>query len=158
MVPSNIYWPDRLDHVKAIAMRGLTDDEMAAMMGISPDLLASWKAYYPMFAKSIDDGRTIADANVVRALYDNAVGYDYETDEVVRTRRGAEIITVKKRFPGETTAQKYWLNNRQSHHWGDKVQVGGDRSPGAKPVAMKNETKEEIINSLLNLVRPQPDA
>jgi hypothetical protein len=130
---------------------------MASMLGISDSLMASWKAYYPTFAKAIDDGRTVADAKVVAALYNNAVGYEHESDEVVRTRRGAEVVTVKRYYPGETTAQKYWLNNRQPMNWGDKVQVGGDRSPGAKPIGVKNETKEDIINSLLNLVTPRPD-
>lgn len=156
-VPSTIFWPDRIDHVKAIAMRGLTDDEMATIMGVSSELLASWKAYYPQLDKAISEGRMAADAQVVAALHSNAVGYTKTSDEVVRTRRGAQVVQVEKYYPAETNAQKYWLNNRAPSYWGDKVQLGGDRSPGAKAIGVKDETKHDIINSLINMIRPQPD-
>jgi len=156
-VESTIFWPDRIDHVKAIAMRGLTDDEMAAVMGVSSELLASWKAYYPQLAKAIEEGRMAADAQVVAALHSNAIGYVKTSDEVVRTRRGAQVVQVEKYYPAETNAQKYWLNNRAPSYWGDKTQIGGDRSPGARPIGVKDETKLDVINSLLNMIRPQPD-
>ena len=156
-VPTTIFWPDRVDHVRAIAMRGYTDDEMAEVMGVSSDLLASWKAYYPALAKAIEEGRTKADAEVVAALHRNATGYTRTQDEVVRSRRGAEVITIDKYYPGETSAQKYWLSNRNPSHWGEKMQLGGDRSPGASPISVKVETKNDIINSLLNMIQPQPD-
>ena len=157
VVESTIFWPDRIDHVRAIAMRGYTDDEMASVMGVSSDLLASWKAYYPMLAKAIEEGRTKADAEVVAALHRNAVGYSRTVDEVVRSRRGAQVLQIDKFYPGETSAQKYWLSNRNPSHWGEKLQVGGDRSPGATPIQVKQETKNDVINTILNMIQPQPD-
>lgn len=149
-----MFLPDYPDQVKAIAMRGLTDDEMAEMFGISPDLIDAWKKFYPSFAKAIDSGRTFADANVVKALYDNAIGFDYETDEVVKTRTGAHVVTVKKRSLGDTQAQKFWLENRQPEHWSRRLRVshGGDGTPIG--VAVKAETKVELINSILSLIKP----
>lgn len=149
-----VFLPDHLDQVRAIAMRGLSDDEMAAVFGIDPGLIESWRQFYPSFDEAIQEGRTNADANVVAALYQNAVGYERDVDEVVKTRRGAEVVTVKKFYPGETNAQKYWLNNRQPTNWGDKVQLGGDRSKGAKPIGVRQETKDEVIASILNLISP----
>ena len=151
---STIFLPDHLDQVRAIAMRGLTDDEMAEVFGITPELMASWKAYYPSFAEAIAKGRTSADAEVVRALFKNCVGYDYEEDRVTKD---GDVVSVKVRKNGETGAQKYWLNNRDPENWGDKVQVGGDRSPGAVPVGIRDETKMEVMNSILNLITPKAD-
>lgn len=157
-VSSQIFWPDHLDHVKSIALRGLTDDEMAIMMNISSDLLESWKIYYPTFAKAIEDGRTRADVEVVQALHKNAVGHTYETDEVVKTRTGGMVVTVSKHVPGETAAQKFWLQNRQPAHWNipQQVSVGG-RGKG-DPIHVVAEHKNEVINSILNLITPKPDA
>jgi len=157
---STTFLPDFPDQVKAIAMRGLSDDEMAAVFGISPNLIQNWKAFYPSFAEAIEQGRSHADARVVQALFDNCIGYDYDEDVIVGGKFGADVLTVTKRKLGETSAQKYWLDNRQPQNWGQKVQIGGDRSPGAKPVgvAVRDETKQEVINSILNLVHPQPDA
>ena len=111
--PVNIFWPDRIDHVKAIAMRGLDDSEMAVMMGVSDKLIESWRKFYPEFNKAIEDGRALPDQEVIAALHKNAVGYEREQDVVVRGRRGAQILTTKVYYPGETAAQRYWLNNRQ---------------------------------------------
>lgn len=153
----DIYWPDKIDVVRAIAAQGLDDMEMAKFLGVKPELYESWKAYYPTFARAIDDGRTHPDAEVLAALYKNAVGYDYETDEVVRTRHGGEVLRVTKRFPGETQAQKFWLQNRQKPLWNapSTVQLTGQK--GAAPIEIKQETKNDVINSILNMIKPRPD-
>lgn len=157
-VATQIFWPDHLDHVTAIAVRGLTDSEMAVMMNISDTLMDSWKAYYPTFAAAIEDGRTRADVEVVQALHKNAIGHDYETDEVVKTRTGGMVLTVKKHVPGETAAQKFWLQNRQPAHWniGQNVSIGGRGKD--QPLHVVAEHKNDVINSILNLITPKPDA
>jgi hypothetical protein len=154
---TNIFWPDHLDHVKAIAMRGLSDDEMAPMLGISPTLLESWKAYYPSFAVAIDEGRTFADAQVIQALYNNAVGFEYETDEVVRTRRGADVVTVKKRALPETQAQKFWLANRSSYWRGEQNHAHRVGNMPGEQLGVSVETKMQVIHSILNMITPRPD-
>jgi hypothetical protein len=152
-----IYWPDHIDEVRAIAMTGMTDDEMAISLGVKPELWESWKAFYPRFAEAIEAGRTNADAQVVAALHANAVGFKYITDEVVKTRKGAQVIQVEKRFLPETGAQKFWLTNRSSA-WrqGQMVNVGGQRD-GKPSDAVQHETKAMVIHSILNMIRPQPD-
>lgn len=153
--PAKIYWPDHVDEVKAIAMTGMTDDEMAQAMDIKPELLESWKQYYPLFKQAIEDGRTRADAQVVAALHANAIGYEYEADEIVRTRRGATVLTVTKKFLPETGAQKFWLTNRKPE-WraAQLLNVGGQKG---SPVQVQAETKAMVIHSILNLIKPQPD-
>lgn len=156
-VPSVIYWPDRVDHVRAIAARGLSDTDMAQILGISETLYDSWKAFYPNFAKAIEEGRSNPDAQVVAALHKNAIGYDYETDEVVRTRRGAQVVTVKKHMPAETNAQKFWLMNRAPQFWNvpNQVSIGGRGKDN--PIHVSAETKMMVIHSILNLITPRPD-
>ena len=155
--PANIFWPDRIDHVKAIAMRGLSDDEMAVMMGVSDKLMESWRKFYPEFNKAIEDGRSDPDLQVLAALHKNAIGYERDTDVVVRTRRGAQIVTAKVFYPGETAAQRYWLNNRAPEHWKDRHEhaIGGNGKD--KPLHIVVEKKEELINSIINMIPPRPD-
>lgn len=153
----NIFWPDRVDHVKAIAARGLTDDEMAVMMGVSESLLDSWKKFYPEFNKAIEEGRTLPDQQVIEALHRNAVGYTRTTDVVVRGRKGAEVIEAEIYYPGETAAQRYWLNNRQPKNWKER-QAHDVQSKSANVHAhVTAESKQHVINSIINLITPQPD-
>jgi hypothetical protein len=156
--PVNIFWPDRVDHVKAIAARGMDDTEMAVMMGVSPALLESWRKFYPEFNKAIEDGRALPDQEVIAALHKNAVGYERDTDVVVRTRRGAQIVTAKVFYPGETAAQRYWLNNRVPKYWRDRQEhaIGGQGKDN--PVHLKSETKLDVINSIINMIAPRPDS
>jgi hypothetical protein len=156
VVKPGTYWPDRLDYIKAIAARGLTDAEMADYLQISPDLLDSWKTYYPLFEKAIEEGRTSADAEVVAALHKNAVGFEYETQEVVRLRDGSDVVDVCKYMPPDTNAQKFWLTNR-SPHWraGQSLAIGGQR--GAPAIGVSVESKQHVIHSILNMITPRPD-
>lgn len=153
---TDIYWPDRIDYVKAVAAQGLTDVEMAAYLGVSENQLESWKAFYPLFSKAIDEGRSQADVEVIQALHKNAVGFEYTTDEVVKTRHGAEVVTATKFVPPDTQAQKFWLTNR-SANWrqGQNVAVGGRKD--APPIAVSAETKLQVIHSILNMITPRPD-
>lgn len=150
-----VYWPDHIDEVRAIAMTGMSNDEMARALGVKPEQWDSWVQYYPSFAQAIEDGRTNADAEVVAALHKNAIGFEYDADEIVRTRRGAQVLTVRKKFLPETGAQKFWLQNR-SAAWraGQNINLGGQKG---HPVEVTQETKMMVIASILNLIRPQPD-
>ena len=155
--PTNIFWPDRIDHVRAIAARGLSDDEMAVMLGVSEKLFDSWRRFYPEFNKAVEDGRTDPDMQVLAALHKNAIGYERDEDVVVKTRRGAQIVTVKQFYPGETSAQRYWLNNRMPKYWKDRQEHAVGGADPKNPIHIKSETKDEVINSLLNLIVPRPD-
>lgn len=152
----SIYWPDHIDEVAAIAGRGLTDEEMAIFLGVTPELYESWQAYYPRFADAIEQGRTKADVQVVAALFKNAVGYDYESDVVVRGRKGAMVLKATVHVPAETNAQKFWLTNRAPARW-NNGQTVSHTSPKGSPVLVKQETKQEVIHSILNMIEPQPD-
>jgi hypothetical protein len=154
---SEIYWPDHVDEIRAIAMTGMTDEEMARALGIKPELFESWKQFYPLFAEAIEKGRTNADAQVIAALHKNAVGFSYTTDEVVKTKRGADVVTVDKYVPPETNAQKFWLSNR-SAAWrqNNNLQIGGQRD-GKPADSISVETKMQVIHSILNMITPRPD-
>lgn len=153
-----IYWPDHIDEVRAIAAKGLDDEEMAQFLGVSPALYESWKAYYPRFEEAIEKGRTNADAQVVAALFKNAVGYTYTEDVVVRGRRGAMVLQKQTHVPAETNAQKFWLTNRAPDKWSHGASTVQHTSPDGRPVLVKQETKEEVIHSILGMITPQPDS
>lgn len=166
-----VFLPDCLDQVRAIASRGLTDDEMAEMFGISPKLIQRWKEFYPSFREAIEKGRTKADSKVVESLWQTATGLSVSgararkrKQQVVKLKDADggeyyEIVELEEDVLPEFQAQRYWLDNRQPEHWGTKLQIGGDRSPGAKPVGIgvRDETKEEVINSILNMITPKSD-
>ena len=69
------FLPNFPDVVRAIAMQGVTDDELTFSFGLHPDIIKGWRHMYADFDKAIEEGRTIADLQVIEALHKKAVGY-----------------------------------------------------------------------------------
>ena len=108
----------------AWARDGLTDDDIAANMGISRSTLAAWKKKYQDISDTLKEGKDVADIRVENALYKKAVGGVYT--EVTEERiKGVLVVTkrITKEIPGDTTAQIFWLKNRKPDIWKDKQNV-----------------------------------
>jgi hypothetical protein len=138
-------------------MRGLSDDEMADIFGLSPKLLKNWKRQYPDFKKAIEHGRTLADARVVRALFEKAIGYSHPNEHVHFDAEGV-VSTYEniKHYPPDTGAIKMWLTNRQKEHWADRSEQRHGLADNALP-GIRDESKKELMASILALVSAKPD-
>ncbi len=153
-----MFLPDHLSQVKAIAMRGLTDQEMAEVFGIKKGLIEKWKEFYPSFNKAIEEGRTEADIKVVQALFEKATGYSHN-EEKIHFDKGGKVHTYDtiKQYPPDMAAIKMWMTNRQKEHWTDSTEhrMGGTKD--GEPIGVRDETKSEIVNSILGLIKPKSD-
>ncbi|MEM3453406.1 MAG: hypothetical protein QW835_07285 [Candidatus Hadarchaeum sp.] len=86
-----------LEQVEVIASLGLTDEEIAVILGISPRTLNYWKKN-PEFLQALKRGKLEADFQVTKKLYENAKN-------------------------GDNTAIIFWLKNRRPDLWRDRSQV-----------------------------------
>lgn len=140
-------------------MQGVTDDELAFSFGLNPAIIKGWRKMYSDFDKAIEEGRTIADLQVIEALHKKAIGHSYETDVVIKHGTEYSIETLEKHDPPETNAIKYWLSNRDPERWNrsatSHMQLTGKK--GEPAVGVKDETKTELISSILSLIQPKPD-
>lgn len=153
------YLPAVPDVIKVIAMQGYTDDELAMMFGLDPRVVNGWRKMYPSFDKAIEEGRSLADLQVIEALHKKAVGYSYKDEVVIRARGKSTIAKVKRRVEPETNAIKFWLSNRDPERWSDRThhQVTGKKGEPPVQAGVKSETKMELISSILSLIQPKPD-
>lgn len=86
-----------LEQVEIIASLGLTDEEIAVILGISARTLNYWKKA-PPFLQSLKRGKLKADFQITKSLYEKAKN-------------------------GDTTAMIFWLKNRRPDLWRDKHDV-----------------------------------
>lgn len=126
---------DKLTLLTGWARQGLTDEQIANNMGISVASLYNYKNAHLEILEALKKGKEVVDFEVENALLKRALGYSYEEKTF---EDGVLKKVVVKEVQPDTTAQIFWLKNRMSAHWRDKVEVN-------------NSNNEEINNQLINI-------
>jgi hypothetical protein len=141
---------------------GLTGEEIAAELGISKKTLYTWKKTHQEVDEALSRGRDWFDATVETRLYQNATGFkttakhqEFAIDPTTGERTlVSETVNVNE-HPPNTTAQIFWLKNRQPTKWRDKheVDLSADISIGLPPKpedAYADEDDEDDAHRLLD--------
>jgi hypothetical protein len=109
---------------KKLALLGATDVQMADFFGIAESTLSLWKNKHLEFRRALTEGKMIADASVVDALYQRACGFEHD-EEVFHVVAGEVVRTkTKKKYAPDPASMIFWLKNRQKDKWRDKVETG----------------------------------
>ena len=107
-----------------LALLGAVDEEIAEAFDISLRTLMNWKVAHPELARKINEGKTIANANVAHSLYQRAMGYEHD-DIDIRVVSGEIVQTkIRKYYAPDPTSCIFFLKNREPKHWRDKVETG----------------------------------
>ncbi|MGM9881581.1 MAG: helix-turn-helix domain-containing protein [Bacilli bacterium] len=125
------YWltDDGLNLIKGWARAGLTDKEIAENMKIAYSTFRVWRDKNLALSAALKESKDIADFNVENSLYKRANGYEYT--EVTKEMRvnpktgNYELMITKevtKQIIPDTTAQIFWLKNRQPDKWREKIE------------------------------------
>lgn len=116
--------------LEAWARNGLTDEQIAANIGIRRETLYAWKKDFPNISNALKRGKEIVDIQVENALLKRALGYTYkettrEAQFNPQTEKYEMVVTkeVTKEVVPDTTAQIFWLKNRKPEEWRDKKDV-----------------------------------
>lgn len=151
---------DKLILLEAWARDGLTDEQIANNMGISVASLYNYKNKYLEILEALKKGKEVVDIEVENALLKSAKGFWYD-EEVVSTKKEViyqdgkrvkeisepVIITLNKYKPSETAAAIFWLKNRKSDKWRDKIEIN----------KQSNDVNTQIQNIANLLNNPQPN-
>jgi hypothetical protein len=116
---------------------GKVNKEIAAELSISTGTLDTWQKKHPEFLSAVREGKAIANAKVVKALYTRCIGSKYPEKKIVINPDGTlrKEVTEKEVIP-DVAAIKLWLLNRDPDNWKEKIDhtIGG---PDGKPIAVK---------------------
>lgn len=121
--------PIYIEIVKELANEGYIESEIQRLIHISVATFNKWKKDHPEFLKSLKEGKENPDKQVVKALFENAIGGEYITKKPIVVSDGSQIgshvemVEVKERIPANVTAQIYWTKNRMPKEWRDKVDM-----------------------------------
>src|SRR6516162_4680655 len=109
--------------------RGMTDIEVADMLGIGLATLYRWKLEHPGFSRVFKLGKAEADDRVERSLYSRAIGYDYIAEKAAMTRHGQKTMRYRQHIPPDTAAAVWYLKNRRPDRWRDSFRHEHTASP-----------------------------
>src|SRR5262249_17591238 len=123
------YGPRMAAVARKCCERGMTDIEVADMLGIGLATLYRWKLDHPAFARVFKLGKAAADDRVERSLYNRAVGYDYLAEKAVMTRYGQRTMRYRAHIPPDTAAALWYLKNRRPDRWRDSIRHEHIASP-----------------------------
>lgn len=117
------------EQARKLCLLGYTDAELAFFFDVSEQTINAWKKAHPLFLESIKTGKDIADANVGQRLYERAMGFEHDSEEIKTVSVGGgesviERVPIRKVYPPDTTAAIFWLKNRQPRKWRDKIEQG----------------------------------
>lgn len=122
------FTPEMERQARFLTARGATDAELAEFFEVSERTLNTWKKVHPEFLLSIKGGKSVADSNVVKALYERAIGYSHPDSHVSNFQGVITVTPITKYYPPDTTACIYWTKNRIPEEWRDRqtVDLKGD--------------------------------
>lgn len=120
--------PEYIQQAHKLCLLGATDAEMGDFFNVSETTINNWKTAYPEFLVSIKGGKMLADSNVADRLYQRAMGFEHDSEELKIVNIGdyqskVERHKIRKIYPPDTAAAIFWLKNRQSDKWRDKQEL-----------------------------------
>lgn len=148
---------DKLTLLEAWARDGLTDEQIANNMGISVASLYNYKNQHLEILEALKKGKEVVDIQVENALYKKALGYNVLLKKTFKLKRieyngdGKKIKEYEElvdgydetHIPADTTAQIFWLKNRNPRKWRDKVEVETNKQELSKLDELLGEIKKD---------------
>jgi len=117
------YKAEYAEQAKKLCELGATDRQLADFFEVSESTLNLWKIDNKEFSESLKLGKEAPDALVERSLFQRAMGYSHEEDDI-RVVNGELVITpIIKHYPPDSTSLIFWLKNRKKDDWRDKQEI-----------------------------------
>lgn len=134
------------------AREGLSDAQIAKNLRISVPTFYEYQKKHPEFSKALARGKAPVDIEVVNALLKKALGYDYEEEHTtVQVDKDGKVTrkerkVVKRHYPPDAVAIKFWLVNRKPKQWREKHEHSISTETGPIPIQfdMSNLTRDDI--------------
>lgn len=149
------YREEYADEARKLCALGATDFELADFFEVDTRTIYRWKNSHEAFCQAVIVGKERADERVERSLYNRAVGYTFESEEIRVLRDGAVVRVPKtEHVPPEPGAAFNWLKNRKPADWRDRREFTGKDGDPLIPDADPRETAKAVLAVLQGALKP----
>jgi transcriptional regulator with XRE-family HTH domain len=113
------YRPEHAQAASAAYERGLTDTDVAGLLGITPSTLYRWRTEHPDFGEACVTAKALADGRVEEALYRRATGFEYLVERPYAPGPDGKpiVATYKQHVLPDWRASLQWLRIRRPKEW-----------------------------------------
>jgi len=108
--------------IRKLAARGMTEEDMASILGVAVSTFSLWKVQHPEFSEAVAEGKAQPIREVEAALFQLAVGYDYEENGRQRVKH-PDIRAIE--FYLKNVAPELWRDTQRHEHVGTAVHSTG---------------------------------
>lgn len=110
--------------------KGMTDSEVAEIIGVSQQTIDNWKKKDQDFFGSLKEAKEMADQVVEVSLLNRAIGYSHKTEKIFLNKKD-EIVRAEtiQHYAPDVTAQIFWLKNRKPKEWREKQEIEMSGNP-----------------------------
>lgn len=131
-----------------LCLLGATDREIADFFQVDVRTIYRWKAENDEFCQAIKAGKEVADERVERSLYQRAIGYEQEEVKIfMPSGAGSPVYApFTAKIAPDITAAIFWLKNRRSAEWRDRVTQEITGKDGG-PIQTEEVNARELIAS-----------
>lgn len=111
--------PRKIEEIRILIEAGHTDNFVAKFLNVSPYSFKAWVKRFPDFEAAVKKWKDVADENVVKALYDKAIGYALPETKVFCYEGKIIEHEIVKHIVPDFSSQSLWLRNRKREDWKD---------------------------------------
>lgn len=127
--------------IKELLQREATNEECASRLMCSVRTWINWKNKHADFLHSLMKKDEMRDEEIERSLFMVAKGF---TKTITTVEDGVTKVE-EKYYPPNVAAQAFWLKNRQSQKWREKIDIAA--SMEQIPVRINFKRKEKVIEA-----------
>lgn len=124
------------EQARKLTLLGMTIPKLAKFFEVGQTTIDNWMREHPKFGQAIRDAREPADGEIANAMYQNAVGYEWEEEQAYKVKvsqyeERIEIVKVRRKQPPNVVAGIFLLSNRHPELWkrAPDPNAGDDRDP-----------------------------
>lgn len=140
------YNPAMCEQVEKLCLLGATDEQIADFFGVATSTIYEWANEHEEFSEARKNGKLGADANVAKALYHRAIGYEHKAVKIMSFEGSSFEHEYTEHYPPDTAAAFIWLKNRAG--WRDRQELTG---ADGGPIQTQEVTDEVLLERAAQL-------